>query len=301
MRAKWMQAEKVLSLIGLCKIRVSLFSALSAVAGFLCSPHQHLMPVGPLFAGLLLLASGSSALNQYQEKDIDALMPRTAGRPLPSGRVKAGQALAFSGLLLGCGLLILALGVSLMAATLGLGTVLWYNAVYTYLKKKWAFAIVPGTIAGIMPPVIGWMAGGGAWSDLPLLYLASFFFLWQIAHSLLIICEYGKEFASAGLPSLTTIFSPRQLSRVTGSWILSLALACLLLPLFVFPCPSKGWLVLLGGAFLGLTFSALQLFRGRVFAYPILLQRLHGVLSLILIVLATQENLRRILSDTIGR
>ena len=300
MTAKLIKAKGISDFIGLCKIKVSLFAALSAVAGFLCSPHHHPGQVSFLFAGLLLLASGSSSLNQYQEKDIDALMPRTAGRPIPAGRVGACQALAFSCLLMGAGLLTLALGIGFAVALLGLGTVLWYNAVYTYLKRKWAFAIVPGTLAGIMPPVIGWLAGGGAWSDLPLLYLSSLFFLWQVAHSLLIMGEYGKEFTSAGLPSLTAVFSVRQLSRITGSWIFAVAVTCLLLPLFVFPRPSALWLVLLGTAFLGLTFSAIRVFRGGVLAYAILSRRLHGVLLLMLIVLATQENLRRILSGTIG-
>lgn len=295
------KAEGVYNFVQLCKMKISLFSALSAVTGCLCSPNHHLANISFLFGGIFFLAAGSSALNQYQEKDIDARMPRTAGRPIPSGRIAAHQALAFSCILIGMGLLILAAGISLAVAMLGLGTVLWYNVVYTYLKKKSACAILPGALIGIMPPVIGWVAGDGVLSDLPILYLSFFFFLWQIAHSLLIIIEYGKEFESAGLPSLLTLFSPRQLSRIASIWIFAVAMACLLLPLFVFPYPSYGWLVLLVAAFLWLILSAIQLFRDGIFAYSILFKRLQGVMSIILIVLAAQESLRRILAGTMGR
>jgi heme o synthase len=290
----------VFNYLRLCKLKIGLFSALSAVTGLFCSSNYHLVKGGFLFGGIFFLAAGAASLNQYQEKDIDALMPRTAGRPIPSGRIRSHRALSFSFILIGVGILILTAGISLTAAMLGLGTVLWYNGVYTYLKKKSAWAIVPGALTGIMPPVIGWLAGGGVFFDLTLLYISVFFFLWQIAHALLIIKEYGKEFESAGLPSLTTIFSPRQLSRITSSWIFAVAITCLLLPLFVSPHPSYLWLALLFAAFLWLTFSAIQLFWGGVLAYTVLFNRLHGGMSIILVTLATQDSLRRILSGTMS-
>jgi protoheme IX farnesyltransferase len=297
MREDLMGAERLFVLAGLCKMRISLFAAFSAVTGYLCSPHHHVASIAILFGGIIFLAAGSSALNQYQEQDIDARMPRTAQRPIPSGSVDARQALSFSLLMIAAGLLILAEGISLIAALLGLATVFWYNGVYTYLKQKSVWAVVPGALTGIMPPVIGWVVGGGFLTDPLLLYLSIFFFLWQIAHSLLIVNEYGKESEAAGLPSLTTIFTSRQLTRITSNWVFAVAIACLLLPLFIFPSPQICvWIVLPFAAFLWLTYSAIQLLQGDVPVYTVLLSRLRGALVIILIALATQESLKGILS-----
>jgi protoheme IX farnesyltransferase len=301
MSVRQIQAEKVFNFIGLCKMKIAFFSALSAVTGLFCAPNYDLLNISFLFGGIFSLAAGSSSLNQYQEKDIDALMPRTAGRPIPSGRIEAHQARSFSFILIGTGLLILTAGISLAAAMLGLATVLWYNVVYTFLKKKSACAMVPGAFTGIMPPVIGWIAGGGVLPSPPLLYLSFFIFLWQIAHSLLVVREYGKEFEAAGLPSLTTIFTPRQLSRIASNWIFAVAITFLLLPLFVSPYPSYLWFAILPVVFLWLTVSAVQLLQGGVFAYTVLFKKLHGVLSIILIALTIQESLRKILSGAISR
>jgi protoheme IX farnesyltransferase len=297
MKKYLMGAERLFVLTDLCKMRISLFAALSGVTGYLCSPYHHAASIDILFGGIFFLAAGSSALNQYQEQDIDARMPRTTQRPIPSGRIDTHHALALSLLMIAAGLLILAEGISLIAALLGLATVFWYNGVYTYLKQKSAWAIVPGALTGIMPPVIGWVVGGGFLTDPLLLYLSIFFFLWQIAHSLLIVTEYGKEAEAGGLPSLTTIFTSRQLTRITSIWVFAVAIVCLLLPLFIFHSPPiYGWLVLPFTAFLCLTFSAIQLLRGGVPAYSISLNRLQGALSIILIALTTQESLKRILS-----
>ena len=290
------KGERAVNFIELCKVKISLFSACSALAGFLCSPDHSPVKTSLLFGGMFLLASGSSSLNQYQERNIDILMPRTAERPIPSARTGAFQALSFSCLLIGTGTLVLAAAISLAAGMLGLGTVLWYNGLYTCLKKKSAYAILPGALTGIMPPVIGWVAGGGVLTDPCLVYLCCFFFLWQIAHSLLIIIEYGKEFELAGLPSLTMVFTSRQLSRITSIWIFAVGITCLLLPLFVSPPPLDLWLVLLMGVFLRLTFSAGQLLQDRSIAYSTLSKSLYAVMSIILIALTAPESLRRILS-----
>jgi protoheme IX farnesyltransferase len=182
--------------------------------------------------GVFLLACGSSALNQYQERGIDARMERTRHRPVPSGDITAGHAITLSLILITAGLFFLIYNVGMVAFGLGMGAVLWYNGAYTYLKKKTAFAAVPGALVGSIPPAIGWVSGGGDLFSPRLLALCLLFFLWQVPHFWLLILRHGKEYEEAGLPSLTGLLSRAQISRITFVWIFATAAAGLLLPLY---------------------------------------------------------------------
>ena len=224
--------EKTMPLLAyseLCKVRISLFSAFSALTGFLLAAREFRPEALVLVAGVFLLACGSSGLNQYQERKTDALMPRTEGRPIPSGRMDPSHALFFSVMLIFLGSLTLLLTGRAVAPFLGLLAVIWYNGLYTYLKRKSAFALIPGSLVGTIPPAIGWVTGGGAFSDPGLIALCFFFFLWQVPHFWLLILSYGEEYRNAGLPSLTTIFTRTQLLRIIVNWIFATAVSCLFL------------------------------------------------------------------------
>ena len=216
-------------LIKLCKLRISLLSSFSAAAGFALSPFHEWPRLIPLISGVFILACGACALNQYQERDIDSRMPRTCNRPLPSGRIKPLNALLFSVFLLTAGFFILQFMFGLKTSALGLFAVVWYNGAYTYLKKKTAFAVIPGALTGAAPPAIGWIAGGGMPSDPQLLTLCFFFFMWQVPHFWLLIMNYGGEYKSAGLPSLTGIFTRAQLLRIIFIWIVCTSVSGLLI------------------------------------------------------------------------
>ena len=217
------------SYIELCKIRIALLSSFSAATGFMLAANELRSEIIILILGVFLLACGSSALNQYQERETDAAMPRTSSRPLPSGRIKPVNALYFSVWLLFLGSSTLLMTGALSAPLLGLFAVAWYNGVYTFLKRKTAFAVVPGALTGSIPPAIGWVAGGGAMGDTKLLMLCFFFFIWQVPHSWLFITRYGQEYEKAGLPSLTKIFTPLQMKRIIFNWIFATAISCLFL------------------------------------------------------------------------
>jgi protoheme IX farnesyltransferase len=182
--------------------------------------------------GIFLLASGSSALNQSQDRRIDALMERTRHRPIPSGHMEGATVVFLAVLLIGLGASLLASvkGNTDLLLLLGAFAIVWYNGVYTYLKRITAFAVVPGALIGAVPPVIGFVAAGGSPLDPLIVLVAAFFFVWQIPHFWLILLMCGDQYGSAGLPTLTNLFSRRQLLRMTAMWLLATAAAGLVLP-----------------------------------------------------------------------
>jgi len=215
----------------LIKLRVSLLVTFSTATGFLLAVDGFFSAVFLPAAAVFLLACGSSSLNQFQEKKIDALMQRTKNRPLPSGRLKPLTALFLSFFLLITGFLLLSFS-SGPACILGLFSVLWYNIVYTCLKRVTAFAAIPGAVIGAVPPVIGWVAGGGSLLDPGILAVALFFFIWQIPHFWLLLLSFADDYKKAGLPSLTDVFTGEQLRRITFIWILATVATGLCIPLF---------------------------------------------------------------------
>jgi protoheme IX farnesyltransferase len=224
-----MLREKARIYLCLCKARISLLASLSAAMGFflVTEPVWKMLPA--LFTGVFLLSCGACALNQYQERYTDARMARTAGRPIPSGRTRPGRALALSLLLILSGEGVLLFTGNAAVPLLGAAAVCWYNILYTGLKKVSAFAVVPGALVGCLPPVMGWAAGGGTLSDPRLAALAFFFFMWQVPHFWLHLLTYGKEYAGAGLPSLSDVLSAAQLERLTFQWLSATAVSALLL------------------------------------------------------------------------
>lgn len=214
------------------KFRIALLVCLSAAAGFILSS-------GYLNPGLLLptlavfiLASGSAALNHYQERDYDRLMKRTSNRPVPSGRVTPANALGVAIGLIVIGSILLYRSSNSTALLLGLVTVIWYNAVYTPLKRKSPLAVIPGALIGALPPAIGWTAAGGKLLDPFLLITALFFFVWQIPHFWLLLLKFGDEFEKAGYPTLTSRYSNQQIAKFTFSWIIITAIISMIIPVF---------------------------------------------------------------------
>jgi len=220
--------EGILSYPELCKIKISFFAALSAGAGFFLASSGSVSGMLILTMGVFILACGSSALNQYQERETDGLMARTKKRPIPSGRIAPLRALCFSLALIIAGILSLLLMGAIPALLLGAFTVVWYNGVYTFLKRKTAFAVIPGALVGAIPPAIGWFAGGGALWDPKLAVTCFVFFMWQVPHFWVLLFNYGREYEEAGLPSLSDLFSRTQLQRITSQWIFAMVVSCFL-------------------------------------------------------------------------
>ena len=208
-------------LLSLVKIKISLLVTFSATAGYVLTAGQIKMETVVVTAAVLFLACGSCALNQYQEREIDELMERTKSRPLPSRKLEPATALwVASGLIfLGSTFLLYAAGFAPLS--LGLFAVLWYNGFYTPLKQKTAFAAIIGALVGAIPPILGWVSGGGSILDSRIWGVALFFFIWQVPHFWLLLLDYSKDYDKAGLPSITKILSTEQIKRIIFIWLLS--------------------------------------------------------------------------------
>jgi heme o synthase len=219
-------------LLSLGKIKVSLLVTITSAAGYLLATGQAgagmLLPAVAVF----LQAFGSCSLNQYQERAIDASMERTRNRVLPSKRLTPKVALTISLAEIVLGSLLLLFALNPLTFLLGLFAVFWYNGVYTYLKQKTAFAVIPGALIGAIPPAIGWVSGGGDLLDPRLWGITLFFYMWQAPHFWLFLLDFEKEYEAAGLPSVTRIFSTKQIKRILFIWLLSTGVSCLLIPLF---------------------------------------------------------------------
>jgi len=224
--------KKLKILFDLTKFRITSFVTITTAFGFVAASGSINLDIIPVLIGILLLACGSAALNHYQEKDIDSAMSRTSNRPIPSKRISERNALFVSILLIISGSLILFFGSGVLPLGLGLLNLIWYNLVYTLLKRKTPFAIIPGSLVGAIPPAVGWVAAGGYLLDPQIIIISFFFFIWQIPHFWLLLLIFDEDYKRADLPTLTQIFEKKQLARITFIWVVATAVTSLLIPLF---------------------------------------------------------------------
>ncbi len=225
------QQIKVIYELG--KVRISLPIALSALTGYALF-RQEIDAQGYWLAlGVFLMSCSSSVLNHWQERDTDAQMTRTKNRPIPSGRISANNAFLLALAFALSGSLILLLSNPWLATVLSWLTLFFYNCVYTTLKKVTAFAVIPGSMVGALPPMIGWVgAGGNPFSEMIML-VAAFFFIGQIPHFWLLLLMFGEQYQHAKLPSLNQIFDATQIKRVTYAWIITTVASAFLVIFFV--------------------------------------------------------------------
>jgi len=169
---------------------------------------------------VLLVAMGVSTLNQVQEYKSDAKMERTKNRPIASGRMTPR-----TGLIIGAVLILLSfvLIYSLLGFTgvnIFMFAFIWYNAMYTPLKKKSALAVVPGAILGVIPPAIGWLVAGHTLMELEFIALALYFFIWQVPHFWLLVMLFHGDYKDGGYPTAMRLFGQASLQRLTFVWLI---------------------------------------------------------------------------------
>lgn len=214
--------------VALLKPRVMSLVVFTALVGLLAAPVAVHPMIG--FASILFIAVGagaSGALNMWWDADIDAVMKRTAKRPVPAGKVTAQEALGVGVALSGFAVIMLALAANLVAAGLLAFTILFYAVVYTMWLKRWTPQnIVIGGAAGAFPPMIGWaVATGGIGLESVLMFLI--IFIWTPPHFWALALFMNADYEKAGVPMLTVTHG----RRVTRNHILGYTL--LLAPLAV--------------------------------------------------------------------
>ena len=236
-------------LLALTKPRVMSLVVFTGLAGMLVAPA----PIHPVlgFTAILCIAlgaGGAAALNMWYEADLDALMKRTASRPIPAGRMDRQSALHFGVGLSVFSVLLIGLAANWLAAAILAASILFYVFVYTiWLKRRTPQNIVIGGAAGAFPPVIGWAAATGDVTSLPLLLFA-IIFLWTPPHFWALSLFVRSDYANAGVPMLPVVSGP----RVTRQHIL----------LYALPMAAAAvapWPLGLGGAVYGIAAAALSL------------------------------------------
>ncbi len=210
---------KILEELG--KVRISLPIAISALTGYALKTNLFDGQAWMLMTGVFLMSCSSGAINHLQEYQTDALMPRTKNRPIPSGKISPKGAFWVSFSFFAYGAFILIANFPIIVFLTSLLTLISYNVIYTPLKKVTAFAVVPGSLVGALPPYIGWFAGGGDWMNGDIFWVALFFFIGQIPHFWLLLLMFGKEYELAGFPSLHSVFNDNQIKRLSFTWILA--------------------------------------------------------------------------------
>jgi protoheme IX farnesyltransferase len=238
----------------LTKPRITLMVALTTLVGYVLATRGPV--VAPHLAATLvataLVAAGASALNMLLERRTDALMLRTRARPLPSGRLRPAEALAYGLALTSTGLAALAWVAGPLPMLVALVTWASYLFLYTPLKPRTSLSTVVGAFPGALPPVIGWAAARGALEP-GAFVLFAIMFLWQIPHFLAIAWIYREDYARGGLPMLP-VLDPE--GRITGRQAVANSLALLVVSFTPTAAGLAGRAYLAGAIVLGLGFSA---------------------------------------------
>jgi protoheme IX farnesyltransferase len=198
--------RRAVDYVELAKPRIVVMVLVTAFVGFYVGSERvpnYLRLLAMLF-GTALAAAGTLALNQFLERDTDAMMERTCHRPIPDGRLVPREACWFGILLTAAGLAYLALAVNFISAWVTALITFSYLLLYTPMKRRSSLCVLVGAIPGALPPVIGWVAARGS-VELDAWVLFAIMFLWQVPHTLAIARLYRDDYAKAGIQFLPVI------------------------------------------------------------------------------------------------
>ncbi len=220
-----------LAYASLTKPDVTFLVILTTVAGFYMASHSPLnwRLLFETLVGTVMIAAGTSALNHYIERALDARMRRTLHRPLPQGTLRPAEALVFGVLLVLCGAGYLAWRVNLLSSAIAAATSISYLCIYTPLKRHTTLATAIGAFPGALPPLIGWAAARGSLT-LGAWILFAMMFFWQFPHFLAIAWIYREDYARAGIRMLPVV--DREGGATFGQIILC---AAVLIPVSLLP------------------------------------------------------------------
>ena len=232
--------NKLKDYLQLTKPSLNIMVVFSSVISYLLAPgivEYDLLMIVLLFIGGFLVTGSANAMNMAVEKDTDAIMKRTANRPVASGRMKPSEAWAFAIITGVIGVFILGYFFNWLSAGLAAFSLFLYAFVYTPLKKINAIAVLVGAFPGALPCLIGWAAGndaifehGHGWTDYGGLVLFGIQFLWQIPHFWAIAWIAHKDYSSAGFKLLPSDKGPTKFTALQ-----TIVYAMMLIPVCVLP------------------------------------------------------------------
>ncbi|HUF91432.1 MAG TPA: heme o synthase [Candidatus Limnocylindria bacterium] len=239
--------------VALAKPRVVLMVLITTMVGYYVglTGAADYVQLLHLALGTVLAAGGTLALNQYWEREVDALMERTRSRPLPDGRLQPLEALLFGATITAAGIVYLAATVNVLAAAVTAATFALYLFAYTPLKLRTPLCTLVGAVPGALPPVTGWVAasnGLGVGAGV----LFGILFLWQLPHTLAIARLYREDYARAGVRLLPVIDAQ---GRSTERQIVTGCLALLVVSLLPTLIGLAGGLYFAGALALGAVFA----------------------------------------------
>lgn len=206
--------------IVLTKFVLSFAVSLSALFAYIMAKGEISTDMFIATFAVLLVAMGVSTLNQVQEYKEDALMERTKHRPIASGKVSRTTGIIIAAILVMLSLLIIYNLLGMIGVNLFLFAFIWYNLVYTPLKKTTALAVVPGAILGVIPPAIGWLTAGHELGEVEFFALGLYYFIWQIPHYWLLVMLHYGGYKDAGYPTVMRLFGQDSLQRLTFVWLM---------------------------------------------------------------------------------
>lgn len=247
----------IISIPSLIKIRLSLLIAFSSLTGYVVAASSDFSDAWKLFLAVFLLAAGSAALNNFQDREIDKKMRRTWDRPIPKGKVHLNFVLILSSILIAIGLSWLFLiRNSFLIQFLGIAAVILYNFVYTPLKNKTTLAVFPGALCGMIPPLLGFLAAGGTIESARIWSLMIIMGIWQIPHFWLVLLCHMEDYNDSETKSMLKIFSVKQLGNILFVWVCVFAVMSLSVPLFRIVVKEYSfWFIFLNAVGLILGFS----------------------------------------------
>jgi protoheme IX farnesyltransferase len=276
-----MSPRPLQDLISVLKLRLSLFVALAALMGYLLRRGAPVEGAITVFFSMLALSAGAGCLNNWQDRTLDRTLERTCTRPLPAGRMSTGGALALACLLILTGLGgLLSVPAPAWPFATGLLAVILYNAVYTPMKPRTLYAMGPGVLCGVLPPLVGWLAAGGRFHAGPIWTLMTVFGLWQPPHFWLHMLVHQKDYRPGSMPSMLAVFSRAQVVRITFIWVMALAIALLALPLAVGSSMTLLLVIVLDVALLVASFAHALFVRDEPGSYRLLFAELNAAVFL---------------------
>lgn len=277
----------MIAMLQVAKIPLSLLIAFAGLFGYLLQKPVFSVELLLTIVGIFLLSTASASLNNLQDLNYDRQFSRTRNRPLPQNLISVKAVVVQAILLANAGILLIAISATqFFAIVAGIAAVVLYNGFYTPMKPKTSWALVPGTLSGMLPPYIGWLAAGGGLFAPEILIAMALLGTWQIPHYWILLLEQRHDFLkNCQIYSVVSRYSENQLRKITFTWVVAFACTTLLLPLFGIADQYlvSRYVIFLNGALLALSFLRL-LFSENKEVFRKLFLHLNIALALVMVV-----------------